>query len=53
MGQVVSCKKEARDPSGHHVIQVVDVDDERSAGSTWMKFHMFFMVSMDYLMIDN
>ena len=29
MGQVVSCKQEARDPSGHHVIQVVDVDDEK------------------------
>ena len=29
MGQVVSCKKEARDPSGNKVIQVVDVDDEK------------------------
>ena len=33
MGQVVSCKKEARDPSGHPVIQVVDVDDEKI---TWV-----------------
>ena len=29
MGQVVSCDQNARDSSGHHVIQVVDVDDER------------------------
>ena len=29
MGQVVSCKAEARDPSGERVIQVVDVDDEK------------------------
>ena len=29
MGQVMSCNQEARDPSGHHVIQVVDVDDEK------------------------
>ena len=29
MGQVVSCKAEARDPSGDRVIQVVDVDDEK------------------------
>ena len=29
MGQVVSCDQSARDPSGNHVIQVVDVDDEK------------------------